>query len=63
MQLIKDVVSVSEATDWSMRSSVQAKLRALRCEIEHLDPSSHEYSQIRNKILSSHDMYSLLTLA
>ncbi|XP_062507413.1 protein mono-ADP-ribosyltransferase PARP4-like isoform X2 [Corticium candelabrum] len=51
-QLIKDVVSVSEATDWSTRSSIQAKLRALRCEIQNVEPDSQEYCQIQNHVLS-----------
>lgn len=36
-QLVKDMVSVSEATNWNARSSVESKYKALRCHIEYVD--------------------------
>ncbi|XP_078337991.1 uncharacterized protein LOC111100311 isoform X3 [Crassostrea virginica] len=35
-QLIRDVVSVSEATNWSTRGNAEAQYKALRCQISHL---------------------------
>ncbi|XP_056015621.1 uncharacterized protein LOC125677683 isoform X3 [Ostrea edulis] len=35
-QLIRDVVSVSEATNWSTRGNVEAQYKALRCQISHI---------------------------
>ncbi|XP_061177489.1 protein mono-ADP-ribosyltransferase PARP4-like [Saccostrea echinata] len=35
-QLIKDVVSVSEGTDWSTRGNTEAQYKALRCQISHV---------------------------
>uniref|UniRef100_K1PUC2 Poly [ADP-ribose] polymerase 4 n=1 Tax=Magallana gigas TaxID=29159 RepID=K1PUC2_MAGGI len=35
-QLIKDVVSVSEATNWSTRGNAEAQYKALRCQISHV---------------------------
>ncbi|XP_061177422.1 LOW QUALITY PROTEIN: protein mono-ADP-ribosyltransferase PARP4-like [Saccostrea echinata] len=35
-QIIKDVVSASEATDWSTRGNAEAQYKALRCQISHV---------------------------
>ncbi|XP_025097286.1 poly [ADP-ribose] polymerase 4-like [Pomacea canaliculata] len=52
-QLIRDMVSVSEATSWSARSSAQAKYRALRCNISYLEPGTQEHKQIMEDVVSS----------
>nr|KAG5699378.1 hypothetical protein BaRGS_008286 [Batillaria attramentaria] len=52
-QLIRDIVSVSEATSWSTRPGVQAKYRALRCNVAHVEPESQEFKNITEDILSS----------
>ncbi|XP_072018547.1 protein mono-ADP-ribosyltransferase PARP4-like [Amphiura filiformis] len=52
-QLVKDIVGVSEATNWSTRSSLDAKYRALRCHIESLPENHHEFNDIKNVVLSS----------
>uniref|UniRef100_A0ABM0MFB2 Poly [ADP-ribose] polymerase n=1 Tax=Saccoglossus kowalevskii TaxID=10224 RepID=A0ABM0MFB2_SACKO len=53
-QLIRDIVSVSEATDWSTRSDVEAKYKALRCHIEHLEnEDDSEYKNIKDLVISS----------
>ena len=49
------MVSVSEATNWSTRGSADAKYRALRCDVELLDPTSHEYCEVNDHILNSQD--------
>ena len=54
-QLIKDMVGVSESTNWSARSSAEAKYRALRCELQLLDPASLEYADVRDHVLNSQD--------
>ncbi|KAL8613683.1 hypothetical protein ACOMHN_029775 [Nucella lapillus] len=54
-QLIKDMISVSEATSWSTSPGVQAKYRALRCNISYVDPSSCEHKNVCEDILSSVD--------
>ena len=49
------MVSVSEATDWSVRSSIESKYRALRCSLERLPPD--EYHEIEDKIeLTQHGL-------
>ncbi|XP_071800756.1 protein mono-ADP-ribosyltransferase PARP4-like isoform X2 [Asterias amurensis] len=52
-QLIKDIVSVSETTNWSKRSSVESKYRALRCHISCLPVNHPECNDIKNLILST----------
>lgn len=52
---MKDMVGVSEATNWSTRGSAEAKYRALRCDIQLLDPTSSEYSEVSDHILNSQD--------
>ena len=52
-QLIKDMVSVSEATDWSMRTGTQSKYKALRCTIDHVADSDGLYKGVKNKALTS----------
>ena len=53
IKLVKDIVGVSEATNWSTRSSLDAKYRALRCHIESLPENHCEYNDIKNMVLSS----------
>ena len=54
-QLLKDMLSVSESTDWSVRSSIQSKYRALHCLIENLtetaDPRENNY--VKQLVLDS----------
>jgi len=54
-QLVRDVVAVSESTNWSVRSGSDAKYGALRCNIECLDPSCEEYSRVLNRVTSSQE--------
>jgi len=47
------MVSVSEATNWSVKGATDAKYHALRCSIEHL-PSTHpEFKLIREHVAQS----------
>ena len=48
-------MSVSEATNWSTRGSAEAKYRALRCDVQLLDPACSEYSEVSDHLLSSQD--------
>ncbi|KAL5457332.1 hypothetical protein EMCRGX_G034580 [Ephydatia muelleri] len=54
-QLVRDLVCVSESTNWSVRSSTEAKYRALRCEIRPLDPLTQEYERVSNHVLGTQD--------
>lgn len=49
-QLVRDMISVSEATDYSMSASTPAKYRALRCGIECLQGTSTEFQTVRQLI-------------
>ncbi|XP_030850626.1 protein mono-ADP-ribosyltransferase PARP4 isoform X5 [Strongylocentrotus purpuratus] len=52
-QLLTDVHSVCEATDWSLRASTGAKYRTLRCHIEQIPSESAEYQQVLQQIQDS----------
>ncbi|KAL3871218.1 hypothetical protein ACJMK2_039226 [Sinanodonta woodiana] len=54
-QLIRDLIAVSEATDWSIRASDEAKYSALRCNIEHLESTSPEFKIIKDYLMQSLD--------
>ena len=53
VQLIKDMLSVSEVTSWQIVPSLHSKYRALRCNISHVEDGSVEHSDISNYILTS----------
>ena len=53
VQLIYDVLTVSEATDYSPAASTVAKYRALRCHMTKLDQSSDQCQIIQNMISDS----------
>lgn len=53
VQLIYDVLTVSEATDYSPAASTVAKYRALRCHMTKLDQSSDQCQVIQNMISDS----------
>ncbi|XP_019851276.1 PREDICTED: uncharacterized protein LOC100633591 isoform X2 [Amphimedon queenslandica] len=52
-QVIRDLVSVSESTNWSHKSGPVAKYHALRCQMCPIDPVSKEYSDVKEHIMSS----------
>ncbi len=54
-QLVRDMVAVSEATNWSMQSGPVAKYRSLRCHIDSLDPQSEEFLDVEKHMLETAD--------
>ena len=52
-QLIRDIVTVSEATNWNKCSSIKARYKTLGCGIKSLPEHSDEWSAIAEKFLSS----------
>ncbi|XP_071133574.1 protein mono-ADP-ribosyltransferase PARP4-like [Mytilus edulis] len=52
-QMIKDMVAVSESTNWSTRSSTEAKYKALRCRLDGLQITDTEYKLIKEHIIQS----------
>ncbi|XP_071495566.1 uncharacterized protein [Diadema antillarum] len=52
-QVIRDIRSVSEATDWSVRGRVEAKYRTLRCHMELLGEDSPERTDVVEHIEGS----------
>ncbi|KAL9969636.1 hypothetical protein ACROYT_G021872 [Oculina patagonica] len=52
-QLIKDMVSIGESTNWLTRKSVYAKYRALKSHIECLTHDDDEFEKIQELVNSS----------
>lgn len=55
-QLVRDMVAVSEATNWSVQSSPVVKYRALRCDIKRLNSASPEYAEIEDHVFNCQDL-------
>ena len=51
------MISVSEATDWNVRGSVQSKYRAMSCQINCIDPDDPMHGDIKNKVIESQIEY------
>lgn len=51
--MIKDLVSVSEATNWSVRSNTEAKYKALRCRVEGLQSTEQDYKMVKEHLINS----------
>ncbi|XP_038058129.1 protein mono-ADP-ribosyltransferase PARP4-like [Patiria miniata] len=49
-QLIHDIVAVSEATDWSQRSTSQSRYRALQCYLDCLAPDHPEFVKVEKLV-------------
>ncbi|CAF3743237.1 unnamed protein product [Rotaria sp. Silwood1] len=52
-QMLRDMVTVNELTNWNIKASIEAKYRALKCHIETIKNDTHEYATISNMISSS----------
>ncbi|KAL5009558.1 hypothetical protein ScPMuIL_011863 [Solemya velum] len=52
-QLIRDMLSVSETTNWFSRSNAESKLRALRCHIEHIKTDDSDFRIVSEIIAKS----------
>ncbi|KAK3587647.1 hypothetical protein CHS0354_032855 [Potamilus streckersoni] len=49
-QLLRDIISVREATDWSQEVTTVAKYRALGCHISCLETSSEKYKKVEDLV-------------
>lgn len=49
-QLLKDMISISEETNWSPRPSVQSKYRSIGAYVNHLSKTSQDFQELRSKI-------------
>lgn len=61
-QLIKDMVSIGETTNWLTRRSVYSKYRSLKCHIECLEQSSDEFKKIQGYVNSSETSSTKMTV-
>ncbi|XP_023233095.1 poly [ADP-ribose] polymerase 4-like isoform X2 [Centruroides sculpturatus] len=52
-QVLRDMVSVSEAIGWSPKGCFHAKYKALRCHIQFLPSDSEEFNKMNNFVINS----------
>ena len=52
-QMLRDLLTVNELTNWNLQASIEAKYRALKCHIQALTADSHEYQRLCEMISSS----------
>ncbi|CAF4643940.1 unnamed protein product [Rotaria sp. Silwood1] len=52
-QMLRDMLTVNELTNWNIKAPIEAKYRALKCHIETVDSSTPEYKNIAELIQSS----------
>ncbi|VDI55612.1 poly [ADP-ribose] polymerase [Mytilus galloprovincialis] len=61
-QLIRDIISVGEATDWSDEATTVAKYKALKCHVTQLDPSTDEFDHVTKLVKSTSEKVELLNV-
>ncbi|CAF1141127.1 unnamed protein product [Rotaria sordida] len=54
-QMLRDMLTVNELTNWNVKAPIEAKYRALKCHIETVASSTPEFKNIANIIQSSTD--------
>ncbi|KAL5017637.1 hypothetical protein ScPMuIL_007226 [Solemya velum] len=52
-QLVRDILSVNEATDWAEDVTAVSKYRTLRCSIQQLEEDDDEFSMVENIVSST----------
>ncbi|CAF1684492.1 unnamed protein product, partial [Adineta ricciae] len=52
-QMLRDMLTVNELTNWNVKASIEAKYRSLKCHIETMSNSTSEFQNIFNFIQSS----------
>ncbi|CAG2240013.1 PARP2_3_4 [Mytilus edulis] len=61
-QLIRDIINVGEATDWSDDATTVAKYKALKCHVTQLDPSTDEFDHVTKLVKSTSEKVELLNV-
>ncbi|CAF4571971.1 unnamed protein product, partial [Rotaria sp. Silwood2] len=54
-QMLRDMLTVNELTNWNVKAPIEAKYRALKCHIETVDRSTPEFKNVAKLIQSSTD--------
>ncbi|CAF1295428.1 unnamed protein product [Rotaria sordida] len=52
-QMLRDMLTVNELTNWNVKAPIEAKYRALNCHIETVDSSTLEFKNVTELIQSS----------
>ena len=53
-QLIKDIVSINEETNWNTRASTESKYRSIGAHIQKVDHQSSRFEEIKSAVLSDY---------
>lgn len=53
VEMLRDMLTVNELTNWNVKASIEVKYRALKCHIETMSSSTSEYKNITHMIQSS----------
>ncbi|XP_063447772.1 uncharacterized protein LOC134727324 [Mytilus trossulus] len=61
-QLIRDIISVGEATDWSDEATTVAKYKALKCHVTQLDQFTDEFDHVTKLVKSTSEKVELLNV-
>ncbi len=56
VQMLRDMLTVNELTNWNVKAPIEAKYRALKCHIETVDSATPEFKNIAKLIQSSTDI-------
>ncbi|CAF5005787.1 unnamed protein product, partial [Rotaria sp. Silwood1] len=52
-QMLRDMLTVNELTNWNIKAPIEAKYRALKCHIETVDSSTLKFKNVAELIQSS----------
>ncbi len=52
-QVLRDLINVSEETNWNLRSSINSIYRSIGAHLTHLDSNSNEYLSLKNSLYNS----------
>ena len=52
-QVVRDMITINEATNWNLRASTDAKYRSIGAYIKKIEENSEEYLNVKNSILNS----------
>jgi hypothetical protein len=53
VQMLRDMLTVNELTNWNVKAPIEAKYRALKCHIETVAKSTPEFKNITKLIQTS----------
>ena len=52
-QVLRDILSINESTNWNLRAPIQSKYRSIGCSIKPLSRTSIDFENVKNQLISS----------